>query len=91
MLSEAGALLGYAATLEMNRQIINRVLSKIAKGLYYLETGAILPQDIRILMDYAHGKPERFVSPPLDEAIKGARRVDLGDGVVTDVNPVKLE
>ena len=34
-------------------------------------------------MDYANGKPERFISPPLDAAINGAKKVDLGNGVVT--------
>jgi len=83
IVSESGALLGHTLILEMDREIINRVLRKIAKGLYYLDTGAVLPENVQILMDYANGKPERFISPPLDEAIKGAKRVDLGNGVVT--------
>ncbi len=83
VLSESGALLGHTLVLEMDREIINRVLRKIAKGLYYLDTGAVLPENVQILVDYANGKPERFISPPLDEAIKGAKKVDLGDGVVT--------
>jgi len=83
VLSESGALLGHTLILEIDRGIINRVLRKIAKGLYYLDTGAVLPEYVQILVDYANGKPERFISPPLDEAIKGAKKVDLGDGVVT--------
>lgn len=83
VLSESGALLGHTLVLEMDREIINRVLRKIAKGLYYLDTGAVLPENVQILVDYADSKPERFISPPLDEAIKGAKKVDLGNGVVT--------
>lgn len=83
VLSKSGALLGHTLVLEMDREIINRVLRKIAKGLYYLDTGAILPENVQILVDYANGKPERFISPPFDEAIKGAKKVTLGNGVVT--------
>ena len=83
VLSESGALLGHTPVLEMDREIINRVLYKIAKGLYYWDTGTVMPEDVQILVDSANGRPERFLSPPLDEAIKGAKRVDLGNGVVT--------
>jgi len=83
VISESGALLGYTMILEVDREIINRVLCKIAKGLYFLDTGSVLPDDVEILTDYAADKPDRFVSPPLDEAIKHARRVDLGNGEVT--------
>jgi hypothetical protein len=83
VLSESGTLLGYTLVLEMPRETINRVLRKIAKGLYYLDTGEVLPDQVQILTDYANGRPERFVSPPLDEAIKKSRRMDLGNGVVT--------
>lgn len=83
VISESGALLDRTMVLEMDREVINRVLRKIAKGLYYLDTGAVLPKNVQILMDYANGKPERFISPPLDEAINGAKKVDLGNGVVT--------
>jgi len=83
VLSESGALLGHAVILEIDREIINRVLRKIAKGLYYLDTGVILPENVQILIDYANNKPERFISPPLDEAIKGAKKVELGDSAVT--------
>lgn len=83
VLSESGALLGHTLTLEIDSEIINRVLRKIAKGLHYWGTGAVLPENVQILVDYANGKPERFLSPPLDEAIKGAKKVDLGNGVIT--------
>lgn len=83
VLSESGALLGHTLILETDREIINRVLRKIAKGLYYLDTGVVLPENVQILVDYANDKPERFISPPLDKAIKGAKKVGLGDGVVT--------
>ena len=83
LLSESGALLGRTWVSETDREIVNCVLRKIAKGLYSLDTGDVLPENVQILTDYANGKPERFVAPPLDNAIKGARRVELGDGVVT--------
>ena len=83
VVSESGELLGHTLVLEVDPEPINRVLRKIAKGLYYLDTGQILPSDAQILVGYDNGQPEHFVSPPLDEAIKGAKRVDLGDGVVT--------
>ncbi|MFC2012090.1 hypothetical protein ACFLVU_03055 [Chloroflexota bacterium] len=83
VLSKSGASLGHALILEMDREIINRVLRKIAKGLYFLDTGDVLTDDVQILVDYAASQPERFISPPLDEAIKRAKKVDLGDGVVT--------
>lgn len=83
VLSESGVLLGHTLILEVDREIINRVLRKIAKGLYFLDTGSVLPDNVQILVDYAAGQPERFISPPLDEAIKRAKRVGLGDGVVT--------
>ena len=83
VLSESGTLLGYTLILEVDREVVNRVLRKIAKGLYFLDTGNVLPKDVQILMDYAADQPQRFISPPLDEAIRGAERVDLGDGIVT--------
>lgn len=84
VVSQTGISLGRTLVLEVEPEPINRVLRKIAKGLYFLDTsGEVLPDNVEILMDYGPGKPERFISPPLDEAIKGAKRVDLGDGVVT--------
>jgi len=83
VVSESGEFLGHTLVLETNPEPINRVLRKIAKGLYYLDTGQILPSDVQILVGYDNGQPDRFVLPPLDEVIKGAKRVDLGKGVVT--------
>lgn len=80
--SESGAFLGLAGILEIERQPIQRVLIKMAKGLYFLDTHKVLPGDVQILADYSDN-PKRWVAPPLDEAIKGAKRADLGDGVVT--------
>jgi len=80
---ESGELLGYTLISEADREAVNRVLHKIAKGLFFMDTGKVLPDSVEILADYAAGQPERFISPPLDEAIKGAKRVDYGDGVVT--------
>jgi len=41
-----------------------------------------LPDDAEILADY-FDKPEGLGSPPLDEAIKGAKKFAYGNGVVT--------
>ena len=82
VISESGGFLGQAGIIEMQRQPIQRVLRKIAKGLYFLDTNQVLPDDVEILADYSD-KPERLVSPPLDEAIKGAKKSAYGNGVVT--------
>jgi len=82
VISEGGGFLGRAGILEIERQPIQRVLYKIAKGLYFLDTSQILPDGVQILAGY-FDKPERLVSPPLAEAIKGAKRIDFGNGVVT--------
>lgn len=81
--SESGTLLGGWPISELDRETSKRVLSKITKGLYYLDTKQPLPSDVQILFDYDAGKPERLISPPLDEAIGGAKRIDYGDGVVS--------
>jgi len=80
VLSKTDVFLGMAFVLEVDREPVNNVLTKIAKGLHFLDTGQILPQDSQILCDYAGDQPERFISPPLDEAMRGAKRFDLGDG-----------
>lgn len=82
VISEGEGLRGRAVILEMQREPIQRVLIKIAKGLYFLDTGWALPGDVQVLADY-FDEPKHLVSPPLDEAIRGAKRIDLGDGVVT--------
>jgi hypothetical protein len=43
----------------------------------------VLPSNVNIEFGYGAENPDRFVAPPLDEAIKGAKRVEYGDGVVT--------
>ncbi len=69
--------------LEMNSDPINRVLRKIAKGLYYLDTQRVLPSEVEILVGYDAENPERFIYPPLDEAIRDAKKIELGEGEVT--------
>lgn len=81
-ISESGDFLGRVGILEIERQPIQRVLCKIARGLYFLDTNQVLPDDVEILADY-FDKLERLVSPPLDEAIKGAKKIAYGNGVVT--------
>lgn len=82
VISKSGGFLGQAGILEIQHQPIQRVLYKIAKGLYFLDTNQVLPDNVEILADY-FDKPESLVSPPLDEAIKGAKKFAYGDGVVT--------
>ena len=82
VISESGDFLGQAGILEIERQPIQRILYKIAKGLYFLDTNQVLPDGVEILADY-FDKSERLVSPPLDEAIKGAKKTAYGNGVVT--------
>lgn len=82
VISKTRGLLGLAGILELEREPIHNVLNKIAKGLYFLDTRQPLPDNVEILAGYFQD-PKQLVLPPLDEAIKGAIRVDLGDGVVT--------
>ncbi len=66
----------------MERQPIQRVLDKMAKGLYFLDTGQVLPDDVQIRSSY-FSEPDDLVSPPLDDAIRGASRTSYGNDVVT--------
>ena len=81
--SPTGDLIGMSAYLEADREAIYRVLAKIGKGLYYQESGQPLPNQCVVLSAFDEGDPGRFLEPPLDEAIVGAKRTDVGDGVVT--------
>ncbi|MFC1929018.1 hypothetical protein ACFLXK_05420 [Chloroflexota bacterium] len=80
--SESRTMLGYWPISELDRETCKRVLIKIVKGLYFIETQQLLPSDVQILCDYSAGHPERFIKPPLDEAVRKSKRVDYGDGVV---------
>jgi hypothetical protein len=82
VISTTRGLLGLGGILEVEREPVHRVLNKIAKGLYFLDTGHALPNEVQVLTGYFE-EPKQLVSPPLDDAIRGAIRVDLGDGVVT--------
>jgi hypothetical protein len=82
IVSESGNFLGYVPILEMNRESVNRVLNKIAKGLYYLDTKNPLPQYIEILLGCYEENP-KILAPPLDEAIRKAKVSRLGNGEVT--------
>ena len=82
VISKSAGFLGQAGILEIQRQPIQRVLYKIAKGRYFLDTSQVLPDDVEILAGY-FDKPEGLVSPPLDEAIKGAKKFAYGNGVVS--------
>ncbi len=82
VVSKSGNFIGYAHILEMNREPINRVLHKIAKGLYYLDTQRVLPHEVEMLVGYNAENPEIF-SPPLDEALRRAKKIELGNGDIT--------
>ncbi len=71
---------GRALGLKIEPERVNRVLSKIAKGLYYIDTGKSLPDNVKLLWRY--DKPLKLVEPPLDEAIKGAKERVLGENVI---------
>jgi hypothetical protein len=58
------------------------MLRKIAKGLYYLETGKPLPDNVKLLFKYAGDEPRKLIQPPLDEAIKSAKKTVLGENVI---------
>jgi len=59
------------------------VLSKIAKGLYYLDTGEPLADYVELQFKYGGDKPQKLIQPHFDKAKQGAKRTDLGQGVVT--------
>ena len=80
--SPGGIYLGSELCLEFDPERINNVLSKIAKGLYYLDTGQSLPEDVVILAKYGDLNPEQLTAGDLGEAIRGANRIELGDQVV---------
>ncbi|MFH0769368.1 MAG: hypothetical protein V1932_07375 [Chloroflexota bacterium] len=68
--------------LEIDQNRVNSILNKIAKGLYYLDTGEPLPNNVKLLFRYAGDEPRKLIEPPLDEAIKGAKRTVLGENVI---------
>jgi hypothetical protein len=74
---------GNAWVLEISQERIVRVLKKIGKGLYYLDAGKPLSEEVSLLSHYAGNDWQNFVAPPLDQAIQQAKRTDLGQGVVT--------
>ncbi len=81
LINKSGDVVEHLHILEMNRDPINRVLRKIAKGLYYLDTLRVLPSEVEILVDNSADNPD-ILSPPLDEAIRMAEKTELGEGEV---------
>ncbi|MFC1918156.1 hypothetical protein ACFLXH_05855 [Chloroflexota bacterium] len=67
--------------IALERDSGNRVLRKFAKGLYYLDTQQVLPSEIEIDVGYYSENPD-ILSQTLDEARRGACRVELGQGEV---------
>jgi hypothetical protein len=83
LFSPKGIYLGTAMSLQIDQERVNRVLKKIARGLYYLDAGQPLSDHVCLLFQYAKDDWQKFVTPPLDEAFRGAERTDLGEGVLT--------
>ena len=71
---------GIALGLEIEQERVNRVLSKITKGLYYIDTSKSLPDNVKLLFRY--DEPRKLIEPPLNEAIKGAKKTVLGENVI---------
>jgi hypothetical protein len=80
--SKEGMFLTNTLIFDPPPEPINRVLRKIAKGLYYLDSQLSLPDDVETLIGYDNGKPDKFISPPLDKAFKTAKKVELGEGTI---------
>jgi len=73
----------YSVALQIDQKRVNSVLSKIAKGLYYLDTGEPLADYVELQFKYGGDKPQKLIQPHFDKAKQGAKRTDLGQGVVT--------
>jgi len=81
VVSKSGGNLGFVPIIEMDRGVINRVLIKIAKGLYYLDTQQVLPKELEILVGCYAEKPG-IIEPPLSEVVKRTNKIVLGNGEV---------
>ena len=82
IVDKSGDVVGRLPIMEIERDSANRVLRKIAKGLYYLDTQRVLPNEVEIDVGY-YPENTDILSPTFYEAIRGARRVKLGQGEVT--------
>lgn len=83
LLSPNGISVGNTMRMEVEQERINRVLKKIEMGLYYLDTGQPLPEEVQFVFHYAGHDWQIIKEPPFNKWIQGAKRVDLGKGVVT--------
>jgi len=80
LITEVNLPSGIALGLEFKPERVNRVLVKIAKGLYYKDTGEPLPDNVKHLFRY--DDPRKLIEPPFDEAIKDAKKSVLGENVI---------
>jgi len=64
----------WGRVLVMDREPVNQVLTKIAKGLYYQQAREPLPSAVRIIVDH-EDDPVRLVIP---DVMAGLRRIDVG-------------
>ena len=65
--------------LQVPPTVISRVLGKIAKGLYYLESRERLPEDVKIEVWFAQDRFERLVVP---EVMPCARKTEVAKDIL---------
>lgn len=78
LVDEVGRVVGAWPVVEMPRGFVDRVLQKIVKGLYYYETGSVLPPDVQIDVGYAGQNPNEFHKVDLPEIRAAAARTVVG-------------
>lgn len=66
--------------LKVDPEIIRRVLGKFARGLYYVECGERLPEDVKIEVWFAQDRYERLVVP---ELMPYARKTEVAKDILT--------
>lgn len=87
----AGIYLGTAHASPLDVLRVNRVLTKIVRGLFFKQFGRILPQDARVYVEIKP-EPQMLASPVIQSALRQSP-VSLGDVfgyrvVVVPENPV---
>ena len=80
VIDEKGKPIGSYPVMEADREPFDRVVDKIAKGLYYAETQQPLPPCVNIRFKFEQFNPERFFEGELRDAIAGSAKTKFGDG-----------
>lgn len=78
LLDEMGKHVGAWPVMEVPREVVDRVLQKMVKGLYTFETGEVLPSEVEIDVRYAGQNPEEFHRVTLPDIIARSRRSVVG-------------